>query len=360
MKTEKSLIGEVKHLIVFSAVVFLCVWKYESVLELLKWGWGIFLPFFVGGGMAFLIGIPANYIEQHIFRKRKRKWMKKIGRPVSIFLVIAVGVGAVAWLLYMVIPELGKAFVQLEKSFNVSTDHLIQMIGKMVQQRAGEMIGSAVEMMRTLVRGVTSFFIAVVFACYILMQRETLGRQGKKVVYAFLPEGKAGALIEVLILSGRTFAGFLTGQCVEALILGSMFAVVLLIFRLPYAILIGGIIALTALVPVFGAFVGCGAGVVLIFIEEPARVWMFVVIFLVLQQIEGNLIYPRVVGNSVGLPSIWVLAAVTVGGKLMGIMGMILFIPLAAVSYALFREIVEILLRKRGVKQKDLENQFRE
>lgn len=360
MKAEKSQIGEIRHLIVFSAVVFLCVWKYESVLELLKWGWSIFLPFFVGGGMAFLIGIPADYIEKRIFRKRRQKWLEKIGRSVSIFLVIAVGVGVVAWLLYMLIPELGKAFMQVEKSFNVSTDHLIQMAGRMVQKRAGEMIGSAVEMMRMLVRGVTSFFIAVVFACYVLMQRETLGRQAKKVIYAFLPEGKAGALVEVLILSGRTFAGFLTGQCVEALILGSMFAVVLLIFRLPYAMLIGGIIALTALVPVFGAFVGCAAGVILIFIEEPARVWIFVVIFLVLQQIEGNLIYPRVVGNSVGLPSIWVLAAVTVGGKLMGIMGMILFIPLAAVSYALFREVIEILLRKREIKPEDLENRFRE
>ena len=135
----------------------------------------------------------------------------------------------------------------------------------------------------------------------------------------------------------------------EALILGCMFGVALLVFQMPYALLISAVIAVTALVPVFGAFAGCAIGMILIFIESPSKVLLFLIIFLVLQQIEGNLIYSKVVGNSVGLPSIWVLVAVTTGGRLMGIIGMLIFIPIASVSYALFREVIYLLLKKRDV-----------
>ena len=160
--------------------------------------------------------------------------------------------------------------------------------------------------------------------------------------------------MEVLALTYKTFSGFLTGQCVEALILGAMFVITMTLFRLPYALLTGIVIAFTALVPVFGAFIGCAVGAFLIFMVSTFKALIIIVLFLVLQQIEGNLIYPHVVGNSVGLPSIWVLAAVSVGGSLMGIVGMLIFIPLMSVVYALFREVVYIKLRQKNIYPQDI------
>ena len=161
--------------------------------------------------------------------------------------------------------------------------------------------------------------------------------------------------MEVSSLTYSTFSSFLTGQFLEAVILGSMFVLAMTIFRLPYALLVGIFIAFTALIPIFGAFLGCAVGAFLIFMVDPMNALMFIVLFLVLQQIEGNLIYPHVVGNSVGLPSIWVLAAVSIGGSLMGVVGMLIFIPIVSVAYALFRKIVYLKLKKQIVDPAELE-----
>ena len=174
--------------------------------------------------------------------------------------------------------------------------------------------------------------------------------QIRKVFFAFLPKEKADVFFKVCSLTYRTFANFLTGQCLEAVILGCMFVVILSILRMPYALLIGVLIAFTALIPIFGAFIGCAVGSFLIFMVNPKQAILFIIVFLVLQQIEGNLIYPHVVGNSVGLPAIWVLVAVTLGGNLMGIVGMLIFIPLVSVIYTLFKEWVSERLEQKKVK----------
>ena len=169
------------------------------------------------------------------------------------------------------------------------------------------------------------------------------------MLYGLLPIRAADRCLEVLRLANRTFSSFLSGQCLEAAILGTLFAVSMTVFRMPYALLVGVLIALTALIPIVGAFIGCVVGAMLIAVTDPWKALMFIVLFLVLQQVEGNLIYPHVVGSSVGLPSIWVLAAVTLGGKLMGIAGMLFFIPLCSVVYALFRDFVKGRLREKNV-----------
>ena len=169
------------------------------------------------------------------------------------------------------------------------------------------------------------------------------------MIYGLLPLRQADRTLDVLRLSGRTFSSFLSGQCLEACILGTLFVAAMTIFRMPYALLVGVLIALTALIPIVGAFIGCAVGALLIAIDDPWKALWFIVLFLVLQQIEGNLIYPHVVGSSVGLPSIWVLAAVTLGGKLMGITGMLFFIPLCSVIYALFRSYVKNRLVSKAV-----------
>ena len=210
---------------------------------------------------------------------------------------------------------------------------------------------STITAAKSIVSGLTTFFIAFVFAIYILLQKEKLGVQAKKVLFAFVRRGRAEATVEVLSLTYNTFSSFLTGQCVEAVILGSMFAVSMTILKLPYALLVGMLIAFTALIPIFGAFIGCAVGVFLIFMVSPKQAVLFIIIFLLLQQIEGNLIYPHVVGGSVGLPSIWVLAAVTIGGNLMGIVGMLIFIPTVSVFYTIFREYVYLRLKKQNIKR---------
>ena len=168
-------------------------------------------------------------------------------------------------------------------------------------------------------------------------------------MYAYLKEEYVEKALDVCSLTYKTFSSFLTGQCVEAVILGAMFVVTMTVFRLPYAMLVGILIAFTALIPIFGAFIGCVVGAFLILMVAPMKALVFVVLFLVLQQIEGNLIYPRVVGSSVGLPSIWVLAAVSIGGSLMGIVGMLVFIPIVSVVYTLFRNNVYWQLKKKGI-----------
>ena len=217
------------------------------------------------------------------------------------------------------------------------------------------MLDSTITVARSIISGLTTFFIAFVFACYILLQKEKLNIQVKKVMFAFIPRGKAEAALEVFSLTYNTFSSFLTGQCVEAVILGSMFVVSMSVLKIPYALLIGIVIAFTALIPIFGAFIGCAIGAFLIFMVNPVKALIFVILFLILQQIEGNLIYPHVVGNSVGLPSIWVLAAVSIGGSLMGIVGMLIFIPIVSVLYALFREIVYLKLKQQQIDPSEIE-----
>ena len=217
-----------------------------------------------------------------------------------------------------------------------------QALGSGIVSSGGGFIGGVVS-------GVSTFVIGLIFSFYILLQKEKLSRHGRQVIYGLLPLRQADRTLEILRLASWTFSSFLSGQCLEACILGTLFVAAMTIFRMPYALLVGVLIALTALIPIVGAFIGCAVGALLIAIDDPWKALWFIVLFLVLQQIEGNLIYPHVVGSSVGLPSIWVLTAVTLGGSLLGILGMLIFIPLCSVLYALFRDFVKRRLRQRGV-----------
>ena len=205
-----------------------------------------------------------------------------------------------------------------------------------------------------IISGVTTFFIGFVFSIYVLFQKETLARQLKKVMYALMPEQTNKKILEVMQIADTTFSNFLSGQCLEACILGSMFVISMTILRMPYAVLIGVLIAVTALIPIVGAFIGCIVGALLICMSNPLQALAFIILFLVLQQIEGNLIYPHVVGSSVGLPGIWVLVAVTVGGSLFGVAGMLTFIPLCSVAYALFRVYINRKADEKSVKNTEI------
>ena len=378
---SKISVKKIRELIVFTAFLVAALWKFDVMLDVLKEIWSILFPFVLGGVIAFVTNVPMSFLEKKIFTKIKKenKVVGKLARPISLLLTIVLGIGVIALVMFGVIPQLTRTmgtlvmsisdFIPQMQSWIREFSHNNQEIMKLVDQvqfhpdqaikwgisflgnGAGNMMNTTVSAVGSIVSGVATFFIAFSFSCYILFQKEKLHIQIRKVFFAFLPRQKADAFLKVCSLTYRTFANFLAGQCLEAVILGSMFVVTLSILRMPYALLIGILIAFTALIPIFGAFIGCAVGSFLIFMVNPQQAILFVIVFLVLQQIEGNLIYPHVVGESVGLPSIWVLAAVTIGGNLMGIVGMLVFIPLLSVLYTIFREFVYLRLKKQNIKQ---------
>ena len=358
MELRKETVKQIRGLIVFTALLIVCLWKYDVVMDAFRFVLNILYPFLLGSAIAFVLSVPMNFVERKLFTERKfpEKYKRKYARGISLLIVLSGVIGLLAIIMFGLIPQLAGTFASLGKSIqdfipqlqewadhwfhnnkeimnvvnNLEFDwnKVMEAAMEFLKNGAGSMLESTINTAKNIIGAVGTFFIAFVFAMYILLQKEKLGRQAKKVLFAFVRKGRAEAALEVLALTYKTFSSFLTGQCVEALILGSMFVIAMTLLRLPYAFLI--------------------------FMVSPVQALIFIVLFLVLQQIEGNLIYPHVVGNSVGLPSIWVLAAVSIGGSLMGIVGMLIFIPLMSVFYALFREVVYIKLRQKKIYPQDI------
>ena len=338
---------------------------------------GILAPFLLGGAIAFVLNVPMRAIERHLYPKAKR--FAGTRRPLALVLTLLAVAGVLTLASCVIGPGVGEAvsaiaaevpaamrrlqaqLAALEEylpmleawmedlELNIQWSELSKKALALAQSMGSSLLSSGGGLIGGVVSGVSTFVIGLIFSFYILLQKEKLARQGRQVLYGLLPERRADRTLEVLRLANRTFSSFLSGQCMEAVILGTMFVVAMTVLRLPYALLVGVLIALTALIPIVGAFIGCGVGALLIAVADPWKALVFVALFLVLQQVEGNLVYPHVVGSSVGLPSIWVLAAVTLGGKLLGIGGMLLFIPLCSVLYALFRDYVKRRLGERNV-----------
>ena len=362
-------------LVVCGGVAFFCALQnLSAVAAALQWVLGTLSPFLAGGAIAFILNVPMRAIEAHLPGGKRGKALR---RPLALVLTLAAVIGVVTLAVCVIGPgiadavrsvtgQLPAAFQRLQQQLAALEAWLPQLetlaadlqfdwkaltekAVSLVRDWGGGLVSSGGVLIGGVVSGVSTFVIGLIFSFYVLLQKERLSRQGRQALYALFPEPWADRALEVLRLSNRTFSSFLSGQCVEAVILGSLFVVAMTVCRMPYALLVGVLIALTALIPVVGAFIGCVVGALLIAVTNPWQAVGFVVLFLVLQQIEGNLIYPHVVGNSVGLPSIWVLAAVTLGGKLMGIAGMLFFIPLCSVLYALFRGFVRRRLEERNV-----------
>ena len=370
-QTVKSLL-----LVVCGGVAFYCGLQHLGVVAgAVVWLLGILSPFVLGGGIAFVLNVPMRAIERHLFHNQRR--LTKVRRPLALELTLVALTGVLTLAFCVIGPGIKDAVMSIAAQVPDAFDRLYQrllgleqylpqikdLVGdlaidwKSLSQKAlslaqswgGSLISSGGGLMVGVVSGVSTFVIGLIFSFYILLQKEKLARQGRQVLYGLLPLKEADRALEVLRLAERTFSNFLSGQCVEACILGTLFVIAMTIFRMPYALLVGVLIALTALIPIVGAFIGCAVGALLIAITDPWKALAFIILFLVLQQIEGNLIYPHVVGSSVGLPSIWVLAAVTLGGKLMGVGGMLFFIPLCSVLYALFRDFVKGRLAEKKV-----------
>lgn len=329
------------------------------------------MPFIIGGIIAFILNIPMSVIEKRLFQNAKGR-LKKMARPFGIAITFFLFIAVIMLISFLIIPQITDAVREQElakripmfidqilwqlqqwlaqypglqekiielQQMEVDWDEVFAMVADFLGNGVGtSVLASTVNIASSIIGGVVNGLIAVVFSIYILASKETLARQFKKLLRAFTKPEFSARVLKVLSMLTDCFHKFITGQFLEAVILGCMFFAVLSIGRFPYALMISLLIGVMALVPIVGAFVGCFVGAFLILMENPVQAVWFVVIFLVLQQIEGNLIYPKVVGSSVGLPSIWVLAAVTVGGSLFGVAGMLAFIPLLSTVYAILKE----------------------
>ena len=308
--------------------------------------------------------------------KRPRFDIDRIRRPVSMIVTLLLVAAVVALVFGIVLPELVRTgtnlVVSLPDYFDTAylwvnktledNPTLLAYVNDLVSQldwealssrmldflQESELIQNIFGTASSLVGGVVTAFIGIVFAFYLLTRKEQLARQCKMILSAFLPRGVVERVVRIARLTSSTFSHFLSGQCTEAVILGFLFFIAMSVFKFPYALLCSVLIGFTALIPIFGAFFGCIVSALLILMVEPQKALWFVIMFLILQQVEGNLIYPHVVGSAVGLPSLWVLVAVTVGGSMFGILGMLFFIPLSSVLYALLRDTVYRRLRRRG------------
>jgi predicted PurR-regulated permease PerM len=364
-------------LMVCGAILFTFIlFNFGKLMAVGKWILTLLMPFFIGFAIAFIINVPMKGFENVLFKNETGRFYK-YRRPVCIVLSLLCVVAIVTFVITMLVPEISATINSIGEKFpetvdsikkwaisltgdypglveritdiNVDWDNITGDVIAMVKNGGGSLLSSTFSFASSVVSGVIDFVVGIFFAIYILAQKENLEKQCKGLLYAFVKEKTADRIIRACGMADQTFSNFITGQCLEACILGFMFFIAMHIFSIPYALTISVTIAVTALIPVFGAFVGCGVGAFLILVEDPKKVIVFLILFIVLQQIEGNLIYPHVVGGSVGLPSIWVLAAVVLGGNVMGVIGMLVFVPLFSVIYALLKEFVLVRLKERNI-----------
>ena len=329
-------------------------------------------PVFIGCAIAFVLNIVMSFYERHIFKNPKKKFVIAIKRPISIllaFLTLAVIIAAVLWL---IIPQLSSAIEMLIQQLptaltnavawfdktEILSDNAISVlsgidfktqIDKIVAaftDRFGDMLGVAVNVVTSVFSGIVTAFLSIIFSIYVLYAKEKLGEQINRLMKVYIKENVLEKIQYVLKIANRCFHNYISGQCIEALILGVLCMIGMFIIRLPYAPMISALIAFTALVPIAGAYIGAGVGAFLILMVSPIKAIVFLIFIIVLQQIEGNLIYPKVVGSKMGLPAIWVLAAVVLGGGIMGVLGMLLGVPVAATIYFILQQDVRKKINK--------------
>lgn len=324
-------------------------------------------PFILGACIAFILNVGVNLIETKWLKNRKKnKIIQRIKRPLSIFLAMLILFAVIFFVIFLVIPglidtidsiktyipgiatnvqnwlyDMTNQYPQINdtiKNINIDWNNLDDETMKLLQSWAGTILSSSINILAAIFSGVANLVIGLIFAVYILLQKEKLGMQFRKIMQAYMKPELMEKTLKIFKVTNSAFTKFITGQVTEACILGFLCFLGMVVLGMPYALTIAVLIGFTALIPIFGAFIGAGIGALLIAVQSPMLALGFIVFIIILQQIEGNIIYPKVVGNSVGLPGIWVMVAVTVGGSLWGITGIAVSVPIASILYALLRE----------------------
>ena len=376
MKKE-DLIKNRKLLMVALLLVVVLFWSRIS--EALSFLTGILKPFILGGALAFILNLPLSFLEKKVFRNLKGRG-EKFKRPLSIFLSLVFVLLLILILLLTVVPEVISAFEsiissipslvtrveswnndvltpvlknnpELLKSLETNWDSLLSKSLSFLKDGLSSLLSSTLVAANSLISSITSFVVALIFAIYVLGDKERLERQFRSLLKAYTSKETEEYVLHVFSVLHRSFSSFISGQCLEAVILGSIFILVLSILRFPYSVMIGVVVMFSALLPIVGAFIACIFGAFIILLSSPVKALYFVVIFLIIQQLENNLIYPRVVGSSVGLPALWVFFAVTLGGALFGVLGMLFFIPVFSAVFVLLKEDVGRRIRWKEEKE---------
>ncbi len=373
MLRNKKNVRSLLLLITYGLLLHWALNHMSRVFGMLGSVYAVISPFVLGFCIAFVLNV--------VMRPMERLWSRfvpngdKLRRPVCIMLSLFLFIGVVFAILFILIPQIettvfsirarlpaftenverwwqdasaflshyGAKLPQLE----LNGDESSQWLAGFLSDLGSGVVNTTMHVTTSIISGIVDFVLALVFSIYLLAQKEALCRQLKKLIQAFLPEGAVNWLLHLAMLANRSFTNFVTGQLTEAVIIGVLCFVGMLLLGMPYALVISVLVGFTALIPVFGAFIGTAVGVLLILLVDPMKALWFVVFILVLQQLEGNLIYPRVVGKSVGLPGVWVLFAVTVGSSIGGIVGMLLSVPICSLLYVLLKELVEYRLREQ-------------
>lgn len=366
-KTKKQII----ELIIIFGIVLWAVFNYKIFLDLVGFCFKLLMPVIVGLAIAFIINVPMKQIERKIFKIDKRKH-KKIIRVVSLIISLLLIFGILGLIMFLVIPELISAVSTISKSIPTSFDWLNDLTSKLEDiypsmekyigkidvksiintslTQAGSIVSIVVGFLGSMISRIVTFFFGFILSIYILLDKENLVRQVKKLIMALFGNKVTKKIVEIVKLSNVTFTNFISGQCLDAVLIATLLFITLSIFKYPYALIISVLFAVTALVPYIGAFIALVVGVLLIAVTSPIMAIWYVVIFFVLQQIDENFTYPRIVGKSVGLPALWTLVAALIGGSVYGFLGMIISIPLSSVLYSLLRDYVNWKLNN---KQKD-------
>lgn len=343
-----------------------------------------FTPFILGAALAFVINVPMTKIEGFLFKKvpedpktRLQKCASALKRPVSMLIALILVFGVIVLAGVIIVPQVASGLESLAAALPGAMDRLqewidsnahkinvvenlmnkvdidLDSVGRELANTAKgwatAILDSGFSTVSNIVNGIFQFVIGLVFAIYILLQKEKLGRQGKQIVYAAFSEKTADKIMYITGMTRDVFKGFISGQCVDGIINAILFFIILTILGIPYAVMLSIFSGFMAMIPIIGSFIGAGVGVIIVLIMDPSQVLYFIIMYIIVQQIDGNVIYPLIAGNSMGLPSIWVLMAVTVGGSMMGILGMILFIPICSVLYKLTRHYVLRRLKDNDV-----------
>lgn len=364
-------------LVIIAIIAYWILNHYQIVLSLLSKLLSVLMPFIIGCMIAFVLNVLMIRIEKQLSKVIVNPKLKILKRVLSILGSITLVVGVVAIIIILIIPELVSAIKvialslpevidnlqnwtdshsiylpQLENLINqIDVESLGNELSKFAKTEFSGMLDSTIDILAVIVNGIVNFVLGLVFAIYILMSKETLKDQTKRLINAYLPSKVADNIFEVARLSRTTFSNFIIGQTVEAFILGALCTIGMIILGLPYAPMVGSLVGITAFIPIIGAFIGGAIGAFMIFTVDYMQAFIFIIFLVILQQLEGDLIYPRVVGSTIGLPSIWVLFAVTVGGSLWGITGVLLGVPIVSVIYSLVK--IQVKNREKRLKVKE-------
>ena len=347
-------------------VIFLAIENINVVGDVFSKIISILNPLLTGLAFALVLNVPMSYIEDKLFSKAKNKSLLKAKKPLSYLISLVLILGILVGVIWLVIPALVEAvklivngivdFVNklsamseteiIELPFGtflleIDWDKWLDTIQNFLKNQSGKIMNTTFDTIGSVLGGVVDFFISFVFSIYILFSKEKLQAQAKRLIRAWLPEKFGNTLIHIAKVAAVNFRNFISGQSIEAVILGILCMLGMLILRIPYAPMVGALVGVTALLPLVGSFIGAFVGAFMILTVQPIKAVIFIIFLLILQQIEGNVIYPKVMGSRVNLPGMWILAAVTIGGSIAGPIGMLLSVPISSTLYVLVREATE-------------------